>query len=158
MANKQIQLTPRGLEKIKEELQYLKTVKRKEITEYMGRALEDGDLRESAAYDEARLQQSENEARIAQLENLVHNAVVVTPKKGDEGKVILGSSLTIEESKGEQIGINLVSTHEVDIFEHQISDESPLGKALMGHRVGDTVTVKAPLGKIDYKIIEVVNF
>jgi len=155
MAKKIVQMTQKGLEKIKEELEYLKTIKRKEITAYMGRALEDGDLRESAAYDEARLQQSENEARIAHLEDLVHRAVVVVPKKGDKGIAMIGASLTIENPQGEQIGVNLVSTHEVDIFEHQISDESPLGKALMGKKSGSTVTVRSPKGKIEYKILEV---
>lgn len=154
MAKKTVQLTPKGLEKIKEELQFLKTTKRKEITEYMGRALEDGDLRESAAYDEARLQQSENEARISQLDDLVHRAVVVIPKDGEE-VAMMGASLTIEDSNGEQIGINLVSTHEVEIFERQISDESPLGKALLDQKVGTTVTVKAPEGKLEYKILEI---
>ncbi len=154
MAKKTVQLTPKGLEKIKEELQFLKTTKRKEITEYMGRALEDGDLRESAAYDEARLQQSENEARISQLDDLVHRAVVVIPKDGEE-VAMLGASLTIEDSNGEQIGINLVSTHEVEIFERQISDESPLGKALINQKIGTTVTVKAPAGKLEYKILEI---
>ncbi len=154
MAKKTVQLTPKGLEKIKEELQFLKTTKRKEITEYMGRALEDGDLRESAAYDEARLQQSENEARISQLDDLVHRAVVVIPKDGEE-VAMLGASLTIEDSNGEQIGINLVSTHEVEIFERQISDESPLGKALINQKIGTTVTVKAPTGKLEYKILEI---
>lgn len=154
MAKKTVQLTPKGLEKIKEELHFLKTAKRKEITEYMGRALEDGDLRESAAYDEARLQQSENEARISQLDDLVHRAVVVIPKDGEE-VAMLGASLTIEDDKGEQIGINLVSTHEVDIFERQISDESPLGKALLNQKIGTTITVKAPEGKLEYKILEI---
>jgi transcription elongation factor GreA len=150
-----VYLTPKGLEKIKEELTYLKEVKRQELADYMGSAIADGDLRESAAYDEARLLQSANEARIADLEEIVHRAVVVDHAEGDAPIARLGASLLLEEASGEQATFHLVGTHEADVLENRISDESPLGQALMGRRPGDTVTVKLGKRDVTYQVVEV---
>ena len=147
MTQKAIRLTPKGLEKIKEELRYLKEEKRQEITDYMGAAIADGDLRESAAYDEARLLQSANEARIADLEEIVHNAVVVEAEAGEDASARLGASLELEDDDGNTVVFHLVGTHEADVLEGKISDESPLGRSLMGCQAGDEVTV--PLGRSD---------
>jgi len=140
------EMTARGLEKLKEELRYLKEEKRQELTEYMGAALADGDLRESAAYDEARLLQSANETRIADLEELVHRAVVVEPEEGDMAVARLGASLTLADNAGDSMVFQLVGTHEADILEGRVSDESRLGQSLMGKRVGDNVTVTSASG------------
>jgi len=140
------EMTARGLEKLKEELRYLKEEKRQELTEYMGAALADGDLRESAAYDEARLLQSANETRIADLEELVHRAVVVEPEEGDMAVARLGASLTLADNSGDSMVFQLVGTHEADILEGRVSDESRLGQSLMGKRVGDNVTVTSASG------------
>lgn len=148
-------MTARGLEKLKEELRYLKEEKRQELSEYMGAALADGDLRESAAYDEARLLQSANEVRIADLEELVHRAVVVEHSSGDAA-ARLGASLTLSGNDGESLIFHLVGTHEADILEGRVSDESPLGMNLMGKRVGDTVTVTAANGSaVVYEVVNV---
>jgi len=149
-----IQMTARGLEKLKEELRYLKEEKRQELADYMGAALADGDLRESAAYDEARLLQSANEARIADLEELVHRAVVV---EHDDGEAVarLGASLTLQSQDGENVVFHLVGTHEADILEGRVSDESPLGRSLVGRRVGDNVTVQMPVGAAVYRVVAV---
>lgn len=148
-------MTPRGLEKLKEELRYLKEEKRQELADYMGAALADGDLRESAAYDEARLLQSANEVRIADLEELVHRAEVVEHDSGDEAVARLGASLTLAEEGGESLVFHLVGTHEADILEGRVSDESPLGLSLLGKRVGDNVRVTNPSGAST--IYQVVN-
>lgn len=147
-------MTARGLEKLKEELRYLKEEKRQELADYMGAALADGDLRESAAYDEARLLQSANEARIADLEELVHRAVVV---EHDDGEAVarLGASLTLQSQDGENVVFHLVGTHEADILEGRVSDESPLGRSLVGRRVGDNVTVQMPVGAAVYRVVAV---
>lgn len=141
MAKEKIQMTARGLEKLKEELRYLKDEKRQELADYMGAALADGDLRESAAYDEARLLQSANEARISDLEELVHRAVVVEHEEGDIAVARLGASLTLADSSGDSLVFHLVGTHEADILEGRVSDESPLGQSLVGRKAGDTVKV-----------------
>lgn len=142
MANKKpVYLTPQGLQKIKDELKYLTEEKRQELSEYMGSAIADGDLRESAAYDEARLLQSQNETRIADLEEILNRAVVVEHHEGDLPLARLGASLKLEEKDGESYTFYLVGTHEADILENRISDESLLGRELMGKQIGDKVQV-----------------
>ncbi len=151
MANKPIQLTPKGLEKIKEELRYLKDERRQELSEYMGVALADGDLRENAAYDEARLLQSANETRIADLEEVVARAEVVEGGSGDDAVARLGASLELADEQGSKQVFHLVGSLESDVFENRISDESPLGQKLMGRRAGDEVA----LGKMRYRVLSV---
>lgn len=139
MAREPIYLTRNGLEKIKEELRYLKDVRRQEIADYMGAAIADGDIRESAAYDDARQQQSANEARLADLEELVARAIVVEHAEGAEAIAQLGANLELQSEAGESLFLALVGTHEADMLENRISDESPLGKALLGKRAGDSI-------------------
>ena len=152
MPKEPIHMTAKGLEKIKEELRYLKEEKRQELSDYMGAAIADGDLRESAAYDEARLLQSANEARIADLEEIVHRAVVV--ERDEENAVAaLGASLELEDDKGERQVFHIVGTHEADIFENRISDDSEFGQVLIGKRAGDDVKMNG--GSVSYKVVSV---
>ena len=139
MAKEPIYLTRSGLERLKEELRYLKEERRQELADYMGSAIADGDLRESAAYDEARLLQSENEARIADLEEIIHRAQTVEYEEGENAPAALGATRELEQPDGEEVTFYLVGTHEADILENRISDESPLGQILVGTRAGDTV-------------------
>lgn len=155
MAKEPIKMTPRGFEKLKEELRYLKEERREELTAYMGAALADGDLSESAAYDEARLLQSANETRIADLEELVHRAVIVEHDPNSAAVAALGASLTLANDGGDNLVFHLVGTHEADVLEGRVSDESPLGSALMGKRIGDEVTVNMPAGPAVYRVVEV---
>ena len=155
MTKKPVQLTPQGFEKIKEELKYLVEVKRQQISDNMGTAIADGDLRESAAYDEARMEQSANEARIADLEEIIHRAVVVEPKAGEAKIARLGSSLVLEDKDGEKVTYQLVGTHEADILDNRISDESPLGRELLGKRSGDRVKLSMGRTKAEYTVLEV---
>lgn len=156
MAREPIYLTPKGLEKIQEELKYLKEVKREELSKNMGQAIEDGDLRESAAYDEARLAQSENEARIADLEEIIYRAEIVEAESGTDAAARLGATLVLQE-KGSSAKetFYLVGTHEADFFENRISDESPLGQQLVGRRAGDSVVMQGPSSSTEYKVLEV---
>lgn len=149
--NRVIQLTAKGLAKIQEELRYLKEERRQELTEYMGAALADGDIRENAAYDEARLLQSANETRIADLEEIVARAEVVEQEAGAEAVAGLGASLHLEDEQGGRHVFHLVGSLEADVFENRISDESPLGQQLVGRRAGDQVT----LGKLSYRVTSV---
>lgn len=156
MAKEKIQMTARGLEKLKEELRYLKDEKREELAAYMGAALADGDLRESAAYDEARLLQSANEARISDLEELVHRAIVVEHEEGEVAVARMGASLTLDDGDGDTLVFHLVGTHEADILEGRVSDESPLGLSLVGKKAGDNVKVVNPNGgSVTYKVLDV---
>jgi len=155
MTKKPIQLTQKGLERIQAELKQLIEVRRPELAEYMGKAIEDGDLRESAAYDEARLLQSENETRIADLEEIIYRAEIVEAKEGDDLAASVGTSLLLEDSSGEHVTYHLVGTHEADFFENRISDESPMGQKLMGKRAVDTMSVPTPSGDQEYKVLEV---
>jgi transcription elongation factor GreA len=147
-------LTAKGLEKLQEELRYLKEEKRQQLSDYMGSAIADGDLRESAAYDEARLLQSQNEARIADLEEIINRAVVVESDEADAGAG-LGATLVLEGTNGHKEVYHLVGTHEADIFENRISDESPLGQQLMGRKAGDKVSIAGRKGATEYTVVEV---
>lgn len=151
MAKEPIYLTAKGLEKIKEELKFLKEVKREQLSEYMGSAIADGDLRESAAYDEARLLQSANETRIADLEEIIHRAQVVESQEGEDVISRIGASLVVENTQGKRETFYLVGTHEANFFENRISDESPLGKEMLGKRAGDKIKFKT----VEYTVLEV---
>jgi transcription elongation factor GreA len=150
-----IYLTPKGHAKIQEELRYLKEEKRQEISDYMGAAIADGDLRESAAYDEARMLQSENEMRIADLEELLHRAVVVDAEEGADASARLGASLALVDGDGDEVVFHLVGTHEADVLEGKISDESPLGRSLVGRKAGDTVQLALGAAEVTYTVKEV---
>lgn len=146
-------MTRKGYDKLKETLDYLKTTRREQISEYMGSAIADGDLRESAAYDEARMQQSENEGRIMELEDQLERAVIVETET--EGEVGLGSRVKLEGEGGKQLSFEIVGTFEADALKGKISDQSPLGQALSGRKVGETVTVQLPRGAQKFKILDV---
>ena len=155
MTKKPVQLTPQGFAKIKEELRYLVEVRRQQISDNMGTAIADGDLRESAAYDEARMEQSSNEARIADLEEIIHRAEVVEAKAGEESVARLGASLVLEDEQGQKVTYQLVGTHEADYLENRISDESPLGRQLLGRRTGDRVDLTMGRSQVRYTVLDV---
>jgi transcription elongation factor GreA len=152
---KAIYLTAVGRDKIREELRYLKQEKRQELSEYMGAAIADGDLSESAAYDEARMLQSSNETRIADLEEILNRAQLVEVDVGPDAAAQLGASLELEDEAGERVKFHLVGTHEADIFENRISDESPLGQQLIGKRTGDTVGLEMGVQSVSFTVVEV---
>ncbi len=154
MSTEHIQMTRKGYEKLKADLDFLKTVRREQISEYMGSAIADGDLRESAAYDEARMQQSENESRIVELEDRLSRAVIVEMNE-NERRVGLGARISVEDATGKTHHFEIVGTYEVDVLNGKISDQSPLGQALAGHGVGETVKVQLPRGTQQFKILDV---
>ncbi len=146
-------MTRRGYEKLRETLEYLKTTRREQISEYMGSAIADGDLRESAAYDEARMQQSENEARILELEDQLERAQII--EEDASGGIGLGAKVRVRDEKGNERQFELVGTYEVDVLRGKISDASPIGQALSGKRAGETVTVPLPKGPATFEVLEV---
>ena len=147
-------MTRKGYEKLKSDLDYLKNVRREQISEYMGSAIADGDLRESAAYDEARMQQSENESRILEMEDRLSRAVVVEMNE-NETRVGLGAQVIVRDGRGKEHTFEIVGTYEVDVLKGKVSDQSPIGQALAGHARGETVTVPLPKGAQQFQILDV---
>lgn len=154
MSNNQTYLTKEGLEKFKKELEELKTVKRKEIAKKIEEAKELGDLSENAEYSSARDEQAFIEARIAELENIVRNVVIIDKESKNSEQVNVGSSVTVERH-GVIKNFFIVGSQEVNPSQGKISNESPLGQAFLGKRVGDIVEVEVPAGKMKFKVISI---
>lgn len=153
---KQVILTSEGLKKLQDELENLKTVRRKENTAAIKRALSFGDLSENSEYDEAKNEQAEIEARIVEIETMLNNANVIDTESIGTDVVSLGSKVKVKDvSDGEEEEYSIVGSTEADPVKGKISDESPVGNALLGHKIGETVTVEAPMGKIEYEIINI---
>lgn len=149
-------LTYSGLKQYQEELEFLKSVKRKEIADKLKVAREQGDLSENAEYDAAKDEQSDNEKRIDELEQLLKNVEVITDDDVDSDKVSVGTKVKVRDLEyKEDMVFDIVGTQQADSLEGKISNESPLGKALMGSKKGQTVTVDSPAGQIKYKILSV---
>lgn len=149
-------LTYSGLKQYQEELEFLKSVKRKEIADKLKVAREQGDLSENAEYDAAKDEQSDNEKRIDELEQLLKNVEVITDDDVDSDKVSVGTKVKVRDLEyKEDMVFDIVGTQQADSLEGKISNESPLGMALMGAKKGQTVTVNSPAGEIKYKIISV---
>ena len=146
-------ITKEGLKKIQDELDERRTKLRQEIAQAIKEAKEQGDLSENAEYAEAKTQQNENESRIAELEMIIKNSQVVEKDDSQKGAQI-GSVVKVKFNKNE-MEFTIVGSNEADPANFKISNESPLGKAFMGHVAGDTVKVSTPRGVIEYKIISV---
>lgn len=153
---KQMLYTPEGYKALTDELDYLKTVRREEIKEAIAVAKGFGDLSENSEYDEARDAQRNNETRISELEDLIANAVIIDETKLDSGIVSLGSDVCVYDvEEDEEIRYSIVGSNEANPIEHKISDQSPIGKALMGAKAGDTVAIEVPYGTVHLEIKEV---
>lgn len=151
---KEIYLTEAGLEAKKKELEELKLVRRPEVINALKEARALGDLSENAEYDAARNLQAEVEGKIKELEVMIDNAIIV--KDVDKNKVSIGSTVKIEYVEDQDTDIySIVGSSEADPFENKISNESPIAKALLGHKVGDTVSVESPNGSYEIKVIEI---
>ncbi|HLF24729.1 MAG TPA: transcription elongation factor GreA [Anaerolineae bacterium] len=155
MSEQTTYLTRDGLKKLQDELEYLKTVKRQEVADRLHAAMDEGDIDENAEYDEAKNEQAFVEGRILTLEAMLKNYVLIeeTPKESDE--VTLGSVITVVEGDNPPEKYHLVGAAEADPSKGRISNESPLGRALIGRRVGDTVQVSAPAGLLTFRIASI---
>ena len=155
MSEQQTFLTREGLKKLEEELGHLRTIRRAQVAERLHDAQEDGELIENAEYEDAKNEQAFVEGRILALEPMLSNAVIIQDG-GPEGVVSLGSKVTIRESGGGRPEIyQLVGAAEANPKQGRISNESPLGKALLGRRVGDEVKVNAPAGTISFRVVAI---
>ena len=152
-------LTPEGFAKKKERLEYLINVKRKEVADYIHEAKEDGDISESGSYEDAKDQQSKVEGEIMQLQQLLSVAEIMSPDMHgvSEGPhtVRIGMQVEVETDSGTKRNFKMVETFEADVKAGLISDQSPVGKALMGHKEGDQVNVSTPGGITTYTILSI---
>ena len=153
---KQYVMTYEGVKKLEDELEYLKTVKRKEITEKIKVALGYGDLSENSEYDEAKNDQAFTEGRIVTLENMLKNAVVVDESEIPSDIVSVGSKVKVKDFEfDEEVDYTIVGSAEADPMNFKISNESPVGKALIGRKIGEVVEVQIPDGVNKFEILEI---
>ncbi len=155
MSEKPVLLTQEGLKQLEDELDYLKRVKRREVAERIKEALAFGDISENSEYDDAKNEQAFVEGRIAELENRLRNAEIIDKDEKTEN-VSLGSTVKLKDVETNDLfEFTLVGSTEADPGRSKISNESPVGKAIIGRRKGETVHVLAPAGNIAYKIVAV---
>ena len=156
MESKKNILTYEGLKKYEEELQDLKVVKRKEVAQKIKEAREQGDLSENAEYDAAKDEQRDIEARIEELEKILKNAEVVDEDEVDLDKINIGCKIKILDIEyNEELEYKIVGSTEANSLKGKISNESPVGKALIGKKLGDTVEVETHAGVLKYKVLEI---
>lgn len=151
-------LTHEGMKELEDELQLLKVNRRNEVSQKIKEAREQGDLSENAEYDAAKDEQAEIEARIDEIENILKNAEIVQADEGDADKVNVGSTVTVLDLEyDEEFTFQIVGSVQASSLQNKISNEAPLGAALIGHKVGDLVKVDSPDGEIEYKVLGVVK-
>lgn len=154
--NKEILLTQEGHRKLEEELEYSKAVKRREVAERIKVAISFGDISENAEYDEAKNEQAQLEERIIKLENMLRKAVIIDESKIDLNVVTIGSIVKVNDVEfDEEVEYTIVGSAEADPYDGKISNESPVGKSLLGRGVGDVVDVQVPDGVAKFKILEI---
>ncbi len=152
----EVLLTPEGLRKLEQELEHLKSVKRREVAERIKAALEFGDISENSEYEEAKNEQAMIEGRIMALERLLRQARVVDEEEVDPGEVHIGSSVTLRDlTTGQVATYTIVGSNEADPGQRRISYLSPVGRATMGRRAGDLVEVRLPGGNARFEIMAV---
>ena len=153
---KEFKLSAERLEELKQELNYLKTVREKEVAELIKEARSFGDLSENSEYDEAKNEQGKLYSRMAELDEILSNYVVIEEEETEGEYVRLGSTVTVLDKEfNEELTYKIVGSQEADPMNGAISEDSPFGKALLGKNEGDEVTVDAPAGPVEYKILKV---
>lgn len=156
MQEKKNLLTYEGLKKLEDELHDLKVIKRKEVAEKIKEAREQGDLSENAEYDAAKDEQRDIEARIEEIEKILKNAEVVVEDEVDLDKISVGCSVKVYDCEyDEEMEFKIVGSTEANSLQGKISNESPVGKALIGAKTGDTVTVETQVGEVQYKVLDI---
>ena len=149
-------LTYQGLQKLEEELQNLKVVRRKEVAQKIKEAREQGDLSENAEYDAAKDEQRDIEARIEDIEKILKNAEVVVEEEVELDKISIGCKVMIlDVEENEELEYKIVGSTEANSLKGKISNESPVGKALLGAKIGDVVKVETHVGELEYKVLEI---
>ena len=153
---KEILLTQEGYQKLEDEVEFLKTVRRREVAERIKVAISFGDISENSEYDEAKNEQAQMEERILKLESMIRRAVIIDESKIDSNVVTIGSIVKVNDVEfEEEVEYVIVGSAEADPYDGKISNESPVGRALLGKTVGDEVDVQVPDGIAKFKIIEI---
>ena len=153
---KEFKLSPQRLKELQDEIVYLKTVREKEVAELIKEARSFGDLSENSEYDEAKTEQGKLYSRIAEVENILSNYVVIEEDEEAGNDIRLGSTVTVLDKEfNEELTYKIVGSQEADPMNGAISEDSPFGKALLGHNEGEDITVDAPGGPVEYKILKV---
>ena len=153
---KEFKLSAERLEELKQELTYLKTVREKEVADQIKEARSFGDLSENSEYDEAKNEQGKLYSRMAELEEILSNYVVIEEEEDQGEYVRLGSTVTVLDKEfNEEVTYKIVGSQEADPMNGAISEDSPFGRALLGKNAGDDVTVDAPAGPVEYKILKI---
>lgn len=156
MTEKEVILTPDGLKKLEDELEQLKSVKRREVAERIKIAISYGDISENSEYEDAKNEQAFIEGRIITLEKMLRNAKIINNDEVDVNLVSVGSTVIVKDLEfGDDLEYKIVGSAESDPLNNKISNESPLGKALLGKSKGATIEVTAPAGIIKYEILEI---
>lgn len=156
MAEKKVVLTYEGLKNMEAELENLKTVRRKEVAEKIKEARGQGDLSENAEYDAAKEEQAEIEARIVTLEKMLRNAEVIDDDGSAKDTIGLGTTVTLLDVEfEEEMEYTIVGSAEADPMNGRISNESPVGMGLLGHKKGETITIETPDGEIIFKVLQI---
>ena len=154
----EIKMSAAGLKAMQEELEYLKTVRRKELAEEIKEARSHGDLSENSEYDEAKTEQGKLYSKIAELKALIEKAEIIEKQDMDKGVVALSSRIKLlDVDENEELEYQIVGSQEANPMSGRISDESPIGRGLLGHKVGETVTIEAPAGSMKFTILSVEN-
>jgi transcription elongation factor GreA len=152
----QVMLTEEGFEKLENELEYLENEKRREVAKRIKVAREFGDISENSEYDDAKNEQAFVEGRIKEIKNMLNNAHVVKDEEITDKKVNLGTRVMLHNlDSDEKIRYTLVGSAEADPLNHKISNESPIGKSILGHAIGDQVKVDTPSGQVEYEIVSI---
>ena len=155
MTEKQVMLTEEGLKKLEEKLEHLKTVRRTEVSERIKQAISFGDISENSEYEDAKNEQAFIEGEIMTIENMLRNAKIIEEGQGTD-KAVIGCTVVLKDIEfDEDLEYAIVGSAEADPMEGRISDESPVGKAVLGHRVGDIVDVIVPAGTLKYEVLEI---
>ena len=156
MTSEVVVLTTKGVRELEEKLEYLKTVRRLEIAEEIKQARAFGDLSENAEYDEAKNEQARIEGEIVTIEKMLRNASIVDEEEVDVQKVNIGAVVRVlDKTYGDEEEYQIVGSAEADLNKNKISNESPVGRALLGKKIGATVKVETPGGKSTYKILDI---
>lgn len=154
--DKHVYLTKEGLEKLQQDLENMKTVRRKEVAERLKQAIGFGDLSENSEYDDAKNEQAFIEGEIQRMEEMLINVVVIEDgAKVDDGTITIGSKVCRFVGDDEEEEYKIVGTVEADPMNNRISNESPVGKAIIGHKAGDIVDIEVPTGIVQYEIVKV---
>jgi transcription elongation factor GreA len=156
MPEKQIILTAEGLKKIEQKLEHLKSVRRREVAERIKQAIEFGDISENSEYEDAKNEQAFIEGEILTLEKMLRNAKLIDEEEISADIVTLGSTVVLKDLEiGDELEYTIVGSAEADPIECKISNESPVGEAILGRKVGSVVEVNVPAGSLKYEIVDI---